>query len=178
MLNLGGGEMLAILLLALIVLGPERLPKAARQVGTWMRELRRLSAGFQEEIRNVIDLDADDDPADRYRQGDKPFRRGQEALGVGGDEIVDVGDVGDLEDEDAADEGGGDVEVSARHEVDKPVSPGGPADLRVVPDPGPTGETEPGQAAEGADQAGPADPQPTDPPGPTGPPQGDTRAAG
>ena len=33
MFNLGGGEMLVILLLALIVLGPERLPEAARQVG-------------------------------------------------------------------------------------------------------------------------------------------------
>ena len=33
MFNVGGGEVLVIALIALIVLGPQRLPDAARQVG-------------------------------------------------------------------------------------------------------------------------------------------------
>ncbi|NIR34626.1 MAG: twin-arginine translocase TatA/TatE family subunit, partial [Actinobacteria bacterium] len=45
--NLGGMELLVILLVALIVLGPTKLPEAARQVGKAVNELRRLSSGFQ-----------------------------------------------------------------------------------------------------------------------------------
>lgn len=53
--NLGGGEILVILLLALIVLGPQRLPEAARQIGRFMGELRRISTGFQRELRSALD---------------------------------------------------------------------------------------------------------------------------
>jgi len=53
-LNLGTGELLVIFLVALIVLGPERLPGAARQAGRLLSELRRLSSGFQDEMRNAM----------------------------------------------------------------------------------------------------------------------------
>src|SRR5688572_21103178 len=43
------------MLLALIVLGPQRLPDAARQVGKAMGELRRLSSGFQAELKQALD---------------------------------------------------------------------------------------------------------------------------
>jgi len=46
---------LVIALLALIVLGPQRLPDAARQVGQFMGEIRKLSSGFQREIRTAFD---------------------------------------------------------------------------------------------------------------------------
>ena len=39
------------MLIALIVLGPKRLPDAARQIGKTMGDLRRLSTGFQNEVR-------------------------------------------------------------------------------------------------------------------------------
>lgn len=47
--------MLVCLFLALIVLGPERLPKVARQAGAVMRQLRQMSSGFQEELRSAIE---------------------------------------------------------------------------------------------------------------------------
>jgi sec-independent protein translocase protein TatB len=56
MFNIGGGEVLVIALVALIVLGPQRLPDAARQVGKAMGELRRLSSGFQNEIKGAFDV--------------------------------------------------------------------------------------------------------------------------
>jgi sec-independent protein translocase protein TatB len=60
MFNVGGGEFLVIALVALIVLGPQRLPDAARQIGKAMGELRRLSSGFQDEIRGALtDADAE-----------------------------------------------------------------------------------------------------------------------
>lgn len=54
MFNIGGGEFLVIALIALIVLGPQRLPDAARQVGKAMGELRRLSTGFQKELKDAF----------------------------------------------------------------------------------------------------------------------------
>lgn len=54
MLNIGGGELLIIFLVALIVLGPGKLPEAARQAGQVMREFRRISSGFQREMRQAM----------------------------------------------------------------------------------------------------------------------------
>ncbi len=59
MFNIGGGELLVIALIALIVLGPARLPDAARQVGKTMGDLRRLSSGFQNEMKSAFNT-ADD----------------------------------------------------------------------------------------------------------------------
>jgi len=61
MFNVGGGELLVILVIALIVLGPTRLPDAARTIGKTMGEIRRLSSGFQDEMRSA--LDSADDPS-------------------------------------------------------------------------------------------------------------------
>jgi Tat protein translocase TatB subunit len=58
MFNIGSGEFVVILLVALIVLGPQRLPEAARQIGKVMGDLRRVSSGFQNELRTALD-DAD-----------------------------------------------------------------------------------------------------------------------
>ncbi len=55
MFNIGGGELIVIALIALIVLGPQRLPDAARQVGKTVGELRRISSGFQRELRDAFD---------------------------------------------------------------------------------------------------------------------------
>lgn len=55
MLNVGGGEFLVILLVALIVLGPQKLPEAARQVAKVAGELKRISAGFQAELKAAMD---------------------------------------------------------------------------------------------------------------------------
>ncbi len=63
MFNVGGGELLVILLIALIVLGPQRLPDAARQVGKVMGEIRRVSSGFQSELKTAFDADAEVAPS-------------------------------------------------------------------------------------------------------------------
>ncbi|MAJ89590.1 MAG: twin-arginine translocase subunit TatB [Acidimicrobiaceae bacterium] len=52
--NLGSGELLVIFFVALVVLGPKRLPDAARQVGRAVHEIRRMSGGFQREIREAM----------------------------------------------------------------------------------------------------------------------------
>ncbi|MEO6988706.1 MAG: twin-arginine translocase TatA/TatE family subunit [Aquihabitans sp.] len=50
-----GPEIVVILLVALIVLGPDQLPKAMRTLGQALAELRKVSSGFQTEMRNVMD---------------------------------------------------------------------------------------------------------------------------
>lgn len=49
-----------VLVVALVVLGPARLPDAARTVGKAMGELRRATAGLQSEVRDAF---ADAPPA-------------------------------------------------------------------------------------------------------------------
>jgi Tat protein translocase TatB subunit len=58
MFNVGGPEVLVILLVALIALGPTQLPKAARQVGQVMAEIRKVSSGFQRELTDAFDLES------------------------------------------------------------------------------------------------------------------------
>lgn len=55
MFNIGGMELIVILLVALIVLGPDKLPEAARKAGQMMSELRKMSAGFKKEIQGALD---------------------------------------------------------------------------------------------------------------------------
>ena len=55
MFNLSGSEIVVIVLLALIVLGPEKLPEAIRRFGRVYGELKRMSTGFQSEFRNAFD---------------------------------------------------------------------------------------------------------------------------
>lgn len=53
--NIGGSELLVIFLVALIALGPEKLPKVARQAGQFMAQMRKLSDGFRTEIKAAMD---------------------------------------------------------------------------------------------------------------------------
>ncbi len=57
MLNLGGGEILVILMIALLVLGPSRLPGAGRQIGRALAEFRRMSSGVQDDLREAMNVD-------------------------------------------------------------------------------------------------------------------------
>jgi Tat protein translocase TatB subunit len=54
MFNVGGGEIIVILLVALIVLGPTKLPGAARQVGSFLTEVRRMSNQFKSELKDAM----------------------------------------------------------------------------------------------------------------------------
>ena len=64
MINMPGGpEIVVIMLVALIVLGPKELPRAMRTMGNVMAEIRKISSGFQAEMRSAMDSIIDDAPA-------------------------------------------------------------------------------------------------------------------
>jgi Tat protein translocase TatB subunit len=67
--NLGGGEIIVILLAALLILGPNKLPDAARQLGRAMGEIRKVTSGFQRELQDAI-KDTTDDEAEARKRGE------------------------------------------------------------------------------------------------------------
>jgi sec-independent protein translocase protein TatB len=54
MFNIGPGELVVILLLALILLGPKRLPDAAKAVGKGLREFRRATEDLKGTLEQEI----------------------------------------------------------------------------------------------------------------------------
>lgn len=56
MFDIGFSELLLFGIIALIVLGPEKLPKAARTAGQWYAKIRRTVSTLQSEIEAELDL--------------------------------------------------------------------------------------------------------------------------
>lgn len=54
MFDIGFSELLLVGIIALIVLGPERLPKAARAVGMFFGKIRRMLSNIQQEMEQEI----------------------------------------------------------------------------------------------------------------------------
>jgi sec-independent protein translocase protein TatB len=53
--NFSGSEIVFLLLLALIVLGPEKLPEAVRKFGKTYGEIKKMTTGFQSELKSALD---------------------------------------------------------------------------------------------------------------------------
>jgi sec-independent protein translocase protein TatB len=53
--NFSGSEIVFLLLLALIILGPEKLPDAIRSFGKTYAEFKKVTTGFQSELKNALD---------------------------------------------------------------------------------------------------------------------------
>ena len=58
MFNIGPMELIVVLLVALIVVGPKRLPEVGRSIGKSLRELRRAS----DEVRYSFETSLEDEP--------------------------------------------------------------------------------------------------------------------
>ena len=56
MFDVGFWEILLILVLALVVIGPERLPGAARQAGFFVGKARRYIEGVRSEVEQELDV--------------------------------------------------------------------------------------------------------------------------
>lgn len=63
MFGLSFGEILIIAVLALLLLGPERLPEAAKTFGKGLRELRKATEDLKDQVQEEI-----------YGDGRKPSR--------------------------------------------------------------------------------------------------------
>lgn len=52
--QLGPAEILVVLIVALMVFGPKRLPEVGRQVGRGLKELRKIQETVRDEINDVL----------------------------------------------------------------------------------------------------------------------------
>lgn len=123
--NLSGSEIVVILLLALVVLGPEKLPDAIRRFGRTYGELKRMSTSFQDEMRSTLEepmremretADLLREQADFTRYADEKPQKPKsgnpmdeaEALHAADDvdPIDDVDEIDDLDDSGDVDDGG------------------------------------------------------------------------
>jgi sec-independent protein translocase protein TatB len=54
MLNFSPEKLFLVGIIALVVLGPHRLPQAARSFGRFLAQMRHMSASFQDEVRGAL----------------------------------------------------------------------------------------------------------------------------
>jgi len=66
MLGIGMQEIILILLVALVVIGPKRLPEVARTLGKGLAEFRKATEDFQESIRKDIQEEKHEEFVKKY----------------------------------------------------------------------------------------------------------------
>lgn len=103
MVDLSPAKILVVLVVALVVLGPDRLPRAARQAGRLVSDLRRFHASLNTELREAF--------GDPGALSDLPARGRAWVRSVAAD-------------------GGSPEPLAATTPHDPPVPPGGPASGR------------------------------------------------
>jgi sec-independent protein translocase protein TatB len=86
MFSLGTTEILVILVVALLIIGPSKLPEVAKTLGKGMAEFRRMSS----DVKKTVDLEtklSDLDGQEREKNADAAIGSGaEEENGEGGEE--------------------------------------------------------------------------------------------
>ena len=57
MFGIGAGELAVILVIAVVVLGPKRLPQLARQLGALVRGLKKIADSATQEVKSELGPD-------------------------------------------------------------------------------------------------------------------------
>ncbi len=98
MFGIGFWELIILFLIGLVVLGPERLPRVANQLGSWLGQARRMTRIMKRQLEEELDLDKHLDirpppPLKPKNDRDDTFSPTHEAdsvgTGLGDDEVSD-----------------------------------------------------------------------------------------
>ena len=57
MSGIGGSEFILLCLIGLLILGPERLPRVAREIGAWVGKARQLTRSLQRQLEDELDAE-------------------------------------------------------------------------------------------------------------------------
>jgi len=68
--NLGGAELMLVLLVILIFFGPKKIPELANSFGKGLRKFREAKAGMEEQFRTAMK-----EPVDAMRDAQKSFNK-------------------------------------------------------------------------------------------------------
>lgn len=60
MFDIGIGEILVIGVIALLIFGPERLPRAAADAARWLRQIRSMASGARQDLADSAGIDLSD----------------------------------------------------------------------------------------------------------------------
>ena len=146
MFDVGFFELLVIGVVALVVLGPERLPKAARFAGLWVRKARAQWYSVKSEFERELAAD------DMRRSIGDPAREIREQVDGLGRDLRNTG--ADLQ------SGARELAEAARPDATAPASSAGPVPPTPATDARPTPAEDPSDASASspADAAAPQDP--------------------
>ena len=57
MSGIGGSEFILICLIGLLILGPERLPRVAKQIGGWIGKARQMTRSLQRQLEDEASIE-------------------------------------------------------------------------------------------------------------------------
>jgi Tat protein translocase TatB subunit len=82
MLNIGPQELILVLLIALVVVGPKRLPELGRAIGRALNEFRKI----QDDVKDTLKFDLGTD------DGSEPYVRPEPNPPAAAPSVVDIGE--------------------------------------------------------------------------------------
>lgn len=169
MFDIGFSELFVVAIVALLVLGPERLPRAARFAGLWARRARAQWDSVKSELENEL---ADDELKRNLRQTREDLRAAQAQLRDGGRTVrreVEAMDPAHRTNRSDSSQGG-DRDGDPARAPQRDPAPGRPSPSeqpeRRDPDPGRVPRRDPGQSPDKGDPdpGGPDEREPDAPP--------------
>jgi sec-independent protein translocase protein TatB len=77
MFDIGPGELLLVAIIGLLVLGPQRLPKVAAEIGKWVGRARRTATQLRRQLEREIELSDLQTPPPQNPPPQNPFTHPQ-----------------------------------------------------------------------------------------------------
>ncbi|QZD94806.1 Sec-independent protein translocase protein TatB [Qipengyuania gelatinilytica] len=71
MFDIGAAELLVIVIVAILVIGPKDMPKAMRTAGRWIGKLRRMSSHFRSGLDEMVRQAEIEDMEEKWSQKNK-----------------------------------------------------------------------------------------------------------
>lgn len=125
MLGIGPWEIAIIIVLALLIIGPRKLPEVMRSVGKGLFELRKASSDFRRTLEHEVHQEERKEQDDRIMEERRKYMeqlKAQNAQASGGDDAAEAGEAAVAEAK--AQGGGDDAATSGTNGADTPAPAG------------------------------------------------------